>query len=34
MKENEINGACGTYGRDERCMYDFGGDTWGKELLV
>jgi len=34
MKENEMNRTCGTYGRDERCMYGFGGDTWGNEPLV
>ena len=30
MKKNDVGGACGTYGRQERCMQDFGADTGGK----
>jgi hypothetical protein len=26
LKTNEIGGACVTYGRQERCIQDFGGD--------
>ena len=25
-----MGGACGTYGREERCIQGFGGETWGK----
>jgi hypothetical protein len=27
IKNNEMGGACGTYGRKERCIQDFGGET-------
>jgi len=33
MKENEMNGACGTYERDERYMYGFGGTSDEKNDL-
>ena len=26
-------GACGAYGIKDRCMRDFGGETWGKYLI-
>jgi len=26
IKKNEMGRACGTYGRQERCIYDFGGE--------
>jgi hypothetical protein len=26
----EMGGACSTYGGKERCIQDFGGETWGK----
>jgi len=31
--KNEMGRACGTYGRQERCVLTFGGETWGKTLL-
>jgi hypothetical protein len=31
MKKNEMNGEGSTYGGEERCIQDFGGETWGKE---
>jgi hypothetical protein len=27
IKNNEIGGVCGTYGRQERCIQGFGGET-------
>jgi hypothetical protein len=30
MEKNEMGGACSTYGGEERCIKDFGGETWGK----
>jgi len=24
-----MDGTCSTYGREERCVQDFGGETWG-----
>jgi hypothetical protein len=33
MKENEIGGACGTYGREERCIQGFCGTPEGKSPL-
>jgi hypothetical protein len=30
-QENDVGGACSTYGGDERCIQGFGGETWGKE---
>jgi hypothetical protein len=30
-QEDEMGGACGTYGRQERCVHGFGGATWGAE---
>ena len=27
IKENEMSGACGTYGGQERCVRNFGKDT-------
>jgi hypothetical protein len=27
IENNEIGGACSTYGVEERCMQDFGGET-------
>jgi hypothetical protein len=28
-----MGGACSTYGGKERCIEDFGGETWGKAPL-
>ena len=28
-----MGGACSAYGGGERCVQDFGGETWGKEPL-
>lgn len=25
--------ACGTYGREEKCIKDFGGENWGNRAL-
>jgi hypothetical protein len=30
MKKNEMGGACSTYGKRERCIQGFGGETRGK----
>jgi hypothetical protein len=27
IKKKEIGGACSTYGREERCIQGFGGET-------
>ena len=27
IKKNELGGACSTYGGQQRCMQDFGGET-------
>jgi len=27
INKNEMGGACGTYGREERCIQGFGGET-------
>jgi hypothetical protein len=27
IKNNEVDGACSTYGEGERCVQDFGGET-------
>ena len=27
IKKNEMGGACGTYGGEERCLHGFAGDT-------
>ena len=29
-----MGGACGTYGGEERCIQDFGGETGGKDLGI
>jgi hypothetical protein len=29
-EENQVGGACGTYGRQERCIQDFGGGNLRK----
>jgi hypothetical protein len=31
MKKNEMGGACGMYGGEERCIQGFDGETCGKE---
>jgi len=31
IKKNEMDGACSTYGGEERCIQGFGGKTWRKE---
>jgi hypothetical protein len=31
MKKNEMDGACSMYAGKERCVQDFGDETWGKE---
>ena len=30
VKKGEMGGACSTYGRQARCISDFGGETLGK----
>jgi hypothetical protein len=30
IEKNEKGGACSKYGAKERCIQDFGGETWGK----
>ena len=30
-QEDELGRTCGWYGRGERCIQGFGGETWGKE---
>jgi len=30
MEKNEMGGACSAHGVEERCIQDFGGETWGK----
>jgi hypothetical protein len=32
IKKNEMGGACGKYGRQERCLQDFGWETSWKEV--
>jgi hypothetical protein len=32
IKKNEMGGVCSTYGREERCMKGFRGETWRKEI--
>jgi hypothetical protein len=27
IKKHEMGGTCGTYGEEERCIQDFGGET-------
>jgi hypothetical protein len=34
MKENDTGGPCGMYGRQDRCIQDFGGETYCKELRL
>ena len=31
IKKNEMGRACSTYGEEERCIQDLGGEAWGKE---
>ena len=31
IRKDEIGRACGTYGGQDMCILDFGGQTWGKE---
>jgi hypothetical protein len=31
IKKNEMGEACSTYGRQKRCIQDFGRETRGKE---
>ena len=31
IKKNEMGGVCHTFGRGERHVQGFGGETWGKE---
>jgi hypothetical protein len=31
IKKNEVGGACSTNRLGERCIQDFGGETWGKD---
>ena len=33
MKKNEMDGVCGLYERQERCLYGCGGDNWVRERL-
>jgi hypothetical protein len=30
IEKNEMGGECSTCGEKERCIQDFGGETWGK----
>jgi hypothetical protein len=34
IDENVMGGACGTCGREERCLKCFGGQTWLKEATL
>jgi hypothetical protein len=34
MKKNEMGGPCGTYGRQDRCIQGFGGETYCKEATL
>ena len=31
IKEDEMGGACGTYGGDEKCIQGFGEEAWREE---
>jgi hypothetical protein len=31
IEKNEMDETCSTYGREERCVQDFGGETWGND---
>jgi len=31
MKEDEMGGVCGTYGRHEECIQNFDWEVWKKE---
>ena len=31
IQKNEIGGECGSYERQEKCIQDFGEETWVKE---
>jgi hypothetical protein len=31
FEKNEMGGVCSTYGGEERCVEDFGGEIWGEE---
>ena len=31
IKNSEMGGACGTFGKQVRYTQGFGGETWGKE---
>jgi hypothetical protein len=33
IKQNEMDGACGTYRREKKFMHGFGGKTGGKEAF-
>ena len=33
MKKNEMSGLCGTFGRGERRIYGFGGETRRNETI-
>jgi hypothetical protein len=34
MVVNKMGGACAMYGRDERCLHGFGGETSWKEASL
>jgi len=34
IKEDEMGGACGTYGGQDRYIQGFRGETWGKETTL
>jgi hypothetical protein len=34
IKKNKMGKACGTYGKEKRCIDEFGGATEGKRPLV
>ena len=33
IEKNEMGGACSTYGGEDRCIQNFGGETLGKRPL-
>ena len=34
IKDEEVGGACGVYGRGKKRIRGFGNETWGKRPLV
>jgi hypothetical protein len=33
IEKNEMDWACNTYGREDRCIQGFGGETWVKKTI-